>query len=66
MGTMLLLCFPVYCVFSSSALNLVEDGPISLKSSHKLMLVDAAWEDICTMIVQKERYMKAVGSSEYS
>ena len=50
---------------SLSALNVAEIGHGTLRSSCKLMLVDASWEDICTKIVHKQTYKQALDNTSY-
>ena len=44
--------------FSLSSLNLAEIGHSTLKRNRPLFLVDAAWEDVCSMIIQEEEFTK--------
>ena len=44
--------------FSLSPLNLAEIGHSTLKRNRPLFLVDAAWEDVCSMIIQEEEFTK--------
>ena len=41
-----------------SSLNLAEIGHSTLKRNRQLFLVDAAWEDVCSMIIQVEEFTK--------
>ena len=41
-----------------SSLNLAEIGHSTLKRNRPLFLVDAAWEDVCSMIIQEEEFTK--------
>ena len=50
--------FPVLRGFSFSSLNLAEIGYSTLKRNRPLFLVDAAWEDVCSMIIQEEEFTK--------
>ena len=50
--------FPVFRGFSLSSLNLAEIGHSTLKRNSRLFLVDAAWEDVCSMIIQEEEFTK--------
>ena len=50
--------FPVFRGFSLSSLNLAEIGHSTLKRNRPLFLVDAAWEDVCSMIIQEEEFTK--------
>ena len=50
--------FPVFRGFSLSSLNLAEIGYSTLKRNRPLFLVDAAWEDVCSMIIQEEEFTK--------
>ena len=43
---------------SLSSLNLAEIGHSTLKRNRPLFLVDAAWEDACSMIIQEEEFTK--------
>ena len=44
--------------FSLSSLNLAEIGHLTLKRNRPLFLVDAALEDVCSMIIQEEEFTK--------
>ena len=44
--------------FSLSSLNLAEIGHSTLKWNRPLFLVDAVWEDVCSMIIQEEGFTK--------
>ena len=50
--------FPVFRGFSLSSLNLAEIGHTTLKRKKPLFLVDAAWEDVRSMIIQEEEFTK--------
>ena len=50
--------FPVFRGFSLSSLNLAEIGHSTLKRNRPLFLVDAAWEDVCSMTIQEEEFTK--------
>ena len=57
--------FPVFRGFSLSSLNLAEIGHSTLKRNRSLFLVDAAWEDVCSMIIQEEftKFLEGRGKS---
>ena len=46
--------FPVFRGYCLSSLNLAEIGQSTLKHKKMVMLVDAAWEDVATMIQEEE------------
>ena len=50
--------FPVFRGYNISSLNMAEMGHSTLKPNKPIMLVDAAWEDTCTMILQEEELTK--------
>ena len=47
------ICF-LFSGDSLSSLNLAEIGHSTLKRNRPLFLVDAAWEDVCSMIIEQE------------
>ena len=49
---------PLFRGFSLSSLNLAEKGHSTLKRNRQLFLVHAAWEDVCSMIIQEEEFTK--------
>ena len=57
--------FPVFRGFSLSSLNLAEIGHSTLKRNRPLSLVDAAWEDVCSMIIQEQftQFLEGRGKS---
>ena len=48
--------FPIFRGYCLSSVNLVEIGHSTLKRPTALALVDAAWEDTCTMILQEQEH----------
>ena len=48
--------FPIFRGFCISSLNLAEIGHSTLKKKKPLTLVDAAWEDVCTAILQEQEH----------
>ena len=48
--------FPVFRGFYLTSLNMAEIGHITLKKKKPLALVDAAWEDVCTAIMQEQEH----------
>ena len=58
--------FPVFRGYCISSLNLAEIGHSTLKKKKLLMLVDASWEDVATMILQNEAHTKFLQGRDYS
>ena len=50
--------FPVFRGYNISSVNMAEMRHSTLKHNKPIMLVDAAWEDTCTMILQEEELTK--------
>ena len=48
------MLFPVFRGFNISSVNMAEMGHSTLKHNKHIMLVDACWEDTCTMILQEK------------
>ena len=48
--------FPIFRGFCLTSMNLAEVGHSTLKKKKPLTLVDAAWEDICTIILQEQEH----------
>ena len=48
--------FPVFRGYCITSLNLAEIGHSTLKRKKPLNLVDAAWEDVCTSILQEQEH----------
>ena len=48
--------FPIFRGYCISSLNLAEIGHSTLKRKKQLMLVDAAWEDVATMMLQEQEH----------
>ena len=49
---------PLYRGYSISSVNMAEIGHASLKRKKPLYLIDAAWEDVCSPILQEEEIQK--------
>ena len=48
--------FPIFRGYCLSSVNLAEIGHSTLKRKKQLMLVDAAWEDVATMMLQEQEH----------
>ena len=48
--------FPVFRGYCMASVNLAEIGHSTLKKKKPLTLVDAAWEDVCTTILQEQEH----------
>ena len=48
--------FPIFRGFCLTSLNMAEIGHSTLKKKKTLALVDAAWEDVCTAIMQEQEH----------
>ena len=55
--------FKGYCI---SSVNLAEIGHSALKRAKPIALVDAAWKDTCTMILQEQEHTKFLTRRCYS
>ena len=58
--------FPVFRGYCISSLNLAEIGHSTMKRKRLLMLVDAAWDDVCTMVLQNEALAKFIEGKQKS
>ena len=50
--------FPIFRGYCISSVNLAEIGHSTLKRAKPIALVDAVWEDTCTMILQEQEHTK--------
>ena len=48
--------FPLFRGYCLASLNMAEIGHSTLKKKKPLALVDAAWEDVCTAIMQEQEH----------
>ena len=48
--------FPLFRGYCLTSLNMAEIGHSTLKKKKPLTLVDAAWEDVCTAIMQEQEH----------
>ena len=48
--------FPLFRGYCLTSLNMAEIGHSTLKKKKPLVLVDAAWEDVCTAIMQEQEH----------
>ena len=48
--------FPIFRGYCLTSLNMAEIGHSTLKKKKPLALVDAAWEDVCTAIMQEQEH----------
>ena len=48
--------FPLFRGYCLTSLNMAEIGHSTLKKKKPLALVDAAWEDVCTAIMQEQEH----------
>ena len=48
--------FPIFRGFCLTSLNMAEIGHSTLKKKKTLALVDAAWKDVCTAIMQEQEH----------
>ena len=58
--------FPIFRGYCISSVNLAEIGYSTLKRAKPIALVDAAWEDTCTMILQEQEHTKFLAGRCYS
>ena len=58
--------FPIFRGYCISSVNLAEIGHSTLKRSKPSALVDAAWEDTCTTILQEQEHIKFLAGRCYS
>lgn len=58
--------FPIFRGYCISSVNLAEIGHSTLKRAKPIALVDAAWEDTCTMILQEQEHTKFLAGRAYS
>lgn len=58
--------FPVFRGYSISSVNMAEIGHSTLKRNKPIMLVDACWEDTCSLILQEEELDKFQKGRGYS
>ena len=58
--------FPVFRGYCLSSVNMAEIGHSTLKRVKSLALVDAAWDDICSMIMQEQEHTKFLEDRSYS
>ena len=58
--------FPIFRGYCISSVNLAEIGHSTLKRAKPIALVDAAWEDTCTMILQEQEHTKFLAGRSLS
>ena len=58
--------FPIFRRYCISSVNLAEIGHRTLKRAKPIALVDAAWEDTCTMILQEQEHTAFLAGRNYS
>ena len=58
--------FPIFRGYCISSVNLAEIGHSTLKRAKPIALVDAAWEDTCTMILQEQEHTAFLAGRNYS
>ena len=58
--------FPIFRGYCISSVNLTEIGHSTLKRAKPIALVDAAWEDTCTMILQEQEHTKFLAGGSLS
>ena len=58
--------FPIFRGYCISSVNLAEIGHLTLKRAKAIALVDAAWEDTCTMILQEQEHSAYLAGRKYS
>ena len=58
--------FPLFKGYYISSVNMAEIGHSTLKRPKPLALVDAAWGDVCTMVMQEQEHTKFLEGRSYS
>ena len=58
--------FPVFRGYCICSVNMAEIGHSTLKRKKPLALVDACWEDVCSMILQEQENTKFLVGRGYS
>ena len=58
--------FPLFRGYCISSVNMAEIGHSTLKRPKPLALVDAAWEDVCSMVMQEQEHTKFLEGRSYS
>ena len=58
--------FPLFRGYCISSVDMAEIGHSTLKRPKPLALVDAAWEDVCTMVMQEQEHTKFLEGRSYS
>ena len=58
--------FPVFRGYCISSVNMAEIGHSTLKRKKPLALVDACWEDVCTIILQEQEHTKFLAGRGFS
>ena len=58
--------FPIFRGYCISSVNMAEIGHSTLKRPKPLALVDAAWEDVCSMVMQEQEHTKFLEGRSYS
>ena len=58
--------FPIFRGYCISSVNLAEIGHSTLKRAKAIALVDTAWEDTCTMILQEQEHTAFLTGRKFS
>ena len=58
--------FPIFRGFCLTTLNMAEISHSTLKKKKPLALVDAAWEDVCTAIMQEQEHIAFLAGRVHS
>ena len=58
--------FPVFRGYCLASVNMAEIGHSTLKRVKPLALVDAAWDDVCSMVMQEQEHTKFLEGRSYS
>ena len=58
--------FPIFRGYCISSVNMAEIGHSTLKKKKPLALVDACWEDVCSMIMQEQEHTKFLAGRGFS
>ena len=58
--------FPVFRGYCICSVSMAEIGHSTLKRKKPLALVDACWEDVCSMILQEQEHTKFLAGRGYS
>ena len=58
--------FPVFRGYCITSVNMAEIGHSTLKRKKPLALVDACWEDVCSIILQEQEHTKFLAGRGFS